>query len=72
MTVGQGSDCLFTYANSMMLPSMELLRFHILKLSDTDICIYLKVLDIDLFFIWNAILEWILLKCHCEHCHQVD
>lgn len=55
MTVGQGSDCLFTYANSMTLPSVELLEFYILKLSDTDVCIYVKVLDINLFF---------YLECH--------
>lgn len=46
--LGQGSDCLFTYANSMPLPSMELLEFHILKLLDTDACLYVRVLHLNL------------------------
>lgn len=32
--VGQGSDCPFTEANPMALPLIELLKFHIPKLSD--------------------------------------
>lgn len=51
------SGIVFTYANSVTLPSMELLELHIRKLSDTAVCIYMKVLDIDLFLagmpFWN-------------------
>lgn len=46
------------------------LEFHILKRSDPAICIIIvKILDIHLAFIWNAVLKWILMECNHEHCH---
>lgn len=31
-----------------------------------------KILDINLLFLQNVILEWILLECYCEHCPYLD